>query len=169
MLYLCTYILFLLLAAHGGGWGYSASSVEAVRFSSDTEVLLGGFGLYGGRGTYNAEIKVKRERRGGGGREREITFVTTFLYSYLTLVRMVVRQKVMVLYWPVTKRLAIRVTGCRPTEFSLRSQFSLSPTTGMWPLPPSAHQSALAQTLALLGYRRSKGQTSKFKQSACLE
>ena len=48
--------------AHGGGWGYSASSVEAIRFSPDTEVLLGGFGLYGGRGTYNAEIKVgKRE------------------------------------------------------------------------------------------------------------
>ena len=43
---------------HGGGWGYSASSVEAVRFSPDTDVLLGGFGLYGGRGTYNADIKV---------------------------------------------------------------------------------------------------------------
>ena len=56
--------LLLLLVAHGGGWGYSASSVEAVRFSPDTEVLLGGFGLYGGRGTYNAEIKVQRTRRG---------------------------------------------------------------------------------------------------------
>jgi len=46
------------LTAHGGGWGYSASSVEAIRFTSDTDILLGGFGLYGGRGTYNAEIKV---------------------------------------------------------------------------------------------------------------
>jgi len=45
--------------AHGGGWGYSASSVEAIRFTSDTDILLGGFGLYGGRGTYNAEIKVR--------------------------------------------------------------------------------------------------------------
>ena len=55
-------LFFLIVAAHGGGWGYSASSVEAVRFSPDTEVLLGGFGLYGGRGTYNAEIKVNKER-----------------------------------------------------------------------------------------------------------
>ena len=47
--------------AHGGGWGYSASSVEAIRFSPDTDVLLGGFGLYGGRGTYNAEIKVRTD------------------------------------------------------------------------------------------------------------
>ena len=46
--------------AHGGGWGYSASSVEAIRFSPDTDILLGGFGLYGGRGTYNAEIKVSK-------------------------------------------------------------------------------------------------------------
>lgn len=38
--------------------------MEAVRFSPDTEVLLGGFGLYGGRGTYNAEIKVERESQG---------------------------------------------------------------------------------------------------------
>ncbi len=47
-----------LYTAHSGGWGYSASSVEAIRFSSDTDVVIGGFGLYGGRGTYNAEIKV---------------------------------------------------------------------------------------------------------------
>lgn len=66
--------LLLLLAAHGGGWGYSASSVEAVRFSPDTEVLLGGFGLYGGRGTYNAEIKVQRRE---ADRDREELFVTS--------------------------------------------------------------------------------------------
>ena len=58
---LIIFACFLIVAAHGGGWGYSASSVEAVRFSPDTEVLLGGFGLYGGRGTYNAEIKVKKK------------------------------------------------------------------------------------------------------------
>ena len=57
---LCVYVSRSLLpAAHGGGWGYSASSVEAVRLSPDTDILLGGFGLYGGRGTYNAEIKVR--------------------------------------------------------------------------------------------------------------
>lgn len=51
-------VLDVLYTAHGGGWGYSASSVEAIRFSPDMDVLIGGFGLYGGRGTYNAEIKV---------------------------------------------------------------------------------------------------------------
>lgn len=48
-----------LSTAHGGGWGYSNSSVEAIRFSADTDIFLGGFGLYGGRGQYNAEIKVR--------------------------------------------------------------------------------------------------------------
>lgn len=32
--------------------------MEAIRFSPDTDVLIGGFGLYGGRGTYSAEVKV---------------------------------------------------------------------------------------------------------------
>lgn len=36
--------------SHGGGWGYSAHSVEAIRFSADTDILLGGLGLFGGRG-----------------------------------------------------------------------------------------------------------------------
>ena len=35
--------------SHGGGWGYSGHSIEAVRFSVDTDILLGGFGLFGGR------------------------------------------------------------------------------------------------------------------------
>lgn len=43
---------------HGGGWGYSAHSVEAIRFSADTDILLGGLGLFGGRGEYTAKIKV---------------------------------------------------------------------------------------------------------------
>ena len=49
---------YFVLLGHGGGWGYNAGSVEAIRFSPDQDVLLGGFGLYGGRGSYNAEIKV---------------------------------------------------------------------------------------------------------------
>ncbi len=56
-------------AAHGGGWGYSNSSVEAIRFSPDSDVLLGGYGLYGGRGKYNADIKV--------------IFALTFAHLYL--------------------------------------------------------------------------------------
>lgn len=81
---------------------------------------------------------------------------------------MVVLQKVMAPSWPATKRRATRVTGCRPTEFSLRSQFSSSLITGMWPSLPSAHRSVLAQMLALLAYRRCKGQTSKFNFSSVL-
>ena len=44
--------------SHGGGWGYSGHSIEAVRFSTDTDILLGGFGLFGGRGEYVGKIKL---------------------------------------------------------------------------------------------------------------
>ena len=87
---------------------------------------------------------------------------TCTLCSFLTLVRTVVLRKVMAPSWPATKRQATHVTGCRRTEFSLKSQFSSSLITGMLPLLPSAHRSELAPTLALLACRRCKGQTSKF-------
>ena len=57
--YSLLYSLPISLSAHGGGWGYNAGSIEAIRMSPDQDVLLGGFGLYGGRGQYNAEIKVR--------------------------------------------------------------------------------------------------------------
>ena len=44
--------------SHGGGWGYSGHSIEAIRFMSDTDILVGGFGLFGGRGEYLGKIKV---------------------------------------------------------------------------------------------------------------
>lgn len=47
-----------VVAGHGGGWGYSAHSVEAIRFCADADILLGGLGLFGGRGEYTAKIKV---------------------------------------------------------------------------------------------------------------
>ena len=34
--------------------------MEAIRFSADTDILLGGLGLFGGRGEYTAKIKVSR-------------------------------------------------------------------------------------------------------------
>ncbi|PIK49703.1 putative E3 ubiquitin-protein ligase MYCBP2 [Apostichopus japonicus] len=43
---------------YGGGWGYSGHSVEAIVFSTDTDVVVGGFGLFGGRGEYIARIKL---------------------------------------------------------------------------------------------------------------
>ena len=43
---------------HGGGWGYSGHSIEAIRFMVDTDILLGGFGLFGGRGEYVGKIKL---------------------------------------------------------------------------------------------------------------
>jgi hypothetical protein len=104
----------------------------------------------------------QRERENDREREKILSHHEHTLCSYLTLVRMVALQKVMAPYWPVTRRLATRVTGCRPTEFSLRSQFSSSLITGTWPLLRSAHPLALAQTLGLLAYRRYKGQISKF-------
>jgi len=52
-------LLLLLSAGYGGGWGYSGHSVEAVRFAVDTDVLLGGFAVFGGRGEYFAKIRVR--------------------------------------------------------------------------------------------------------------
>ena len=50
--------LYTMFSGHGGGWGYSGHSIEAVRFMPDTDILLGGFGLFGGRGEYFGKIKV---------------------------------------------------------------------------------------------------------------
>ncbi|XP_064481849.1 E3 ubiquitin-protein ligase MYCBP2-like [Ornithodoros turicata] len=44
--------------SHGGGWGYSGHSIEAIRFMTDTDILLGGFGLFGGRGEYTAKLRL---------------------------------------------------------------------------------------------------------------
>ncbi|KAL0852359.1 hypothetical protein ABMA28_000560 [Loxostege sticticalis] len=54
---------------HGGGWGYSGHSVEAIRFMCDTDILLGGFALFGGRGDYTAKIKLFDIGSDGGDQE----------------------------------------------------------------------------------------------------
>ncbi|XP_038063237.1 E3 ubiquitin-protein ligase MYCBP2-like isoform X3 [Patiria miniata] len=53
-----SFLILLFVSGYGGGWGYSGHSVEALRFSVDVDVLLGGLGLFGGRGEYNAKIKL---------------------------------------------------------------------------------------------------------------
>jgi len=55
-------VLYYFPAGHGGGWGYSGHSIEAVRFMADTDILLGGFGLFGGRGEYTGKIKVLSDK-----------------------------------------------------------------------------------------------------------
>ncbi|XP_052752649.1 E3 ubiquitin-protein ligase MYCBP2 isoform X3 [Galleria mellonella] len=55
--------------SHGGGWGYSGHSVEAIRFMCDTDILLGGYGLFGGRGDYTAKIKLFDIGGEGGDQE----------------------------------------------------------------------------------------------------
>ncbi|KAG8222420.1 hypothetical protein J437_LFUL008417, partial [Ladona fulva] len=55
--------------SNGGGWGYAGQSVEAIRFSADTDILLGGFGLFGGRGDYIGKIKLFDIGMEGGERE----------------------------------------------------------------------------------------------------
>ena len=50
--------VFFRFDSHGGGWGYSGHSVEAIRFMADMDILLGGFGLFGGRGEYVGKIKL---------------------------------------------------------------------------------------------------------------
>ncbi|XP_061382096.1 E3 ubiquitin-protein ligase MYCBP2 isoform X5 [Danaus plexippus] len=54
---------------HGGGWGYSGHSVEAIRFMCDCDILLGGVGLYGGRGEYTAKIRLYDIGPDGGDQE----------------------------------------------------------------------------------------------------
>lgn len=44
--------------AFGGGWGYFGHSVEAIRFMCDTDIIMEGIGLYGGRGEYTCRIKI---------------------------------------------------------------------------------------------------------------
>lgn len=53
----------------GGGWGYSGHSIEAIRFMADTDILLGGFGLFGGRGEYTGKIKLLDIGPEGGEQE----------------------------------------------------------------------------------------------------
>lgn len=55
-IHICKFHFFV---GHGGGWGYSGHSIEAIRFMADTDILLAGFGLFGGRGEYAGKIKVK--------------------------------------------------------------------------------------------------------------
>ncbi|RLU27103.1 hypothetical protein DMN91_000902 [Ooceraea biroi] len=57
--------------SHGGGWGYSAHSIEAIRFMPDTDILLGGYGLFGGRGEYTAKIKLFDIGIEGGDQEND--------------------------------------------------------------------------------------------------
>ncbi|XP_064119634.1 E3 ubiquitin-protein ligase MYCBP2-like isoform X5 [Macrobrachium nipponense] len=57
--------------SHGGGWGYSGHSIEAIRFMCDTDVLVGGFGLFGGRGEYMGKIKLFELGVEGGDQETD--------------------------------------------------------------------------------------------------
>lgn len=42
----------------GGGWGYSGHSVEAIRFMADSDIILYGFAMFGGRGEYTCKLKL---------------------------------------------------------------------------------------------------------------
>ncbi|KAF6200669.1 hypothetical protein GE061_005112 [Apolygus lucorum] len=57
--------------SNGGGWGYSGHSIEAIRFMADTDILLGGFGLFGGRGEYTGKIKLFDIGPDGGEQEND--------------------------------------------------------------------------------------------------
>lgn len=57
--------------AFGGGWGYFGHSVEAIRFMCDTDILMDGIGMYGGRGEYTCKIKIFDMGADGGGFEKD--------------------------------------------------------------------------------------------------
>ncbi|CAK9251744.1 unnamed protein product [Sphagnum jensenii] len=50
-------------------WGFSSHSIEAIRFMADNDILLGGFGLFGGRGEYTAKLKLFDIGMDGGEQE----------------------------------------------------------------------------------------------------
>ncbi|XP_012285925.1 E3 ubiquitin-protein ligase MYCBP2 [Orussus abietinus] len=56
---------------HGAGWGYARNSIEALRFMADTDILLGGYGLFGGRGECTARIKLFDIGFDGGDQEND--------------------------------------------------------------------------------------------------
>nr|XP_027195486.1 E3 ubiquitin-protein ligase MYCBP2-like [Dermatophagoides pteronyssinus] len=43
---------------YGSGWSYPSNTIEAIRFSTDCDIIFGGIGLYGGRGEYNVQIRI---------------------------------------------------------------------------------------------------------------
>lgn len=55
----------------GGSWGYSGNSLEAIKFMCDTDVLVGGFGMYGGRGEYTCKLKLYDLGADGGNIEKD--------------------------------------------------------------------------------------------------
>lgn len=61
--------------AFGGGWGYFGHSVEAIRFMCDTDILMDGIGMYGGRGEYTCKIKIYDLGVDGGGFEKDGTSI----------------------------------------------------------------------------------------------
>ncbi|XP_058468268.1 E3 ubiquitin-protein ligase highwire isoform X2 [Malaya genurostris] len=67
----CEYNTVCRFESFGGGWGYSSYSVEAIRFMSDTDVIVGGFGMYGGRGEYTCKLKLYDLGYDGGTSEKD--------------------------------------------------------------------------------------------------
>ncbi|ALC49441.1 hiw [Drosophila busckii] len=55
----------------GGGWGYSGHSVEALRFMADTDIVVLGFGMFGGRGEYSCKIRFYDLGVDGGSYEKD--------------------------------------------------------------------------------------------------
>ncbi|VBB27565.1 unnamed protein product [Acanthocheilonema viteae] len=56
----CGYQRINRFDGYGGGWGYSAHSVEAIQFRTSRDIRFFGVGLYGGRGEYIAKLKLYR-------------------------------------------------------------------------------------------------------------
>ena len=55
--------LLLFPVEFSGSWGYGSASnptYECIRFNASQEVLLGGIGLFAGRGEYKADIIVRK-------------------------------------------------------------------------------------------------------------
>jgi len=67
---------------HGGGWGYSVHSTEAIRFMVDCDILLGGVGVFGGRGEYSVIVSLFEEQGESDGQGEGELLVETDRIPY---------------------------------------------------------------------------------------
>ena len=62
--------------SNGGGWAYSGHSIEAIRFSADSDIQVVGLSLFGGRGEYIAKIRLYDLGPDGGDVESDGELLT---------------------------------------------------------------------------------------------
>ena len=126
-------IIYCAISGHGGGWGYSGHSVEAIRFMSDTDILLGGLSLFGGRGEYMGKIKVcLYSPLTSFIRDDEDVFTFELVCRYSISVWEVAYKKEMENFWLKRMMSSTNVERANAILYSFLSRSDCKPTGGTW-------------------------------------